>query len=132
MKTEKSIPVTDDFVEIFQNFNVFSQINKMKKLSRRELYLLLVACLDKHDDTIEIVNLNFSAFKKEIIRIYNIQDDKKPSNQTLRKLAKETGDKYIETANIVSQSGKPLPKPYSKTEIRELKINYINSLSNPD
>jgi hypothetical protein len=131
MKTEKII-VTDDFVEIFQNFNVFSQINKMKKLSRRELYLLLVACLDKHDDTIEIVNLNFSAFKKEIIRIYNIQDDKNPSNQTLRKLSKETGDKYIETANIVSQYGKPLPKPYSKTEIRDVKINYINSLSNPD
>jgi hypothetical protein len=45
---KKKIVVTDLFVEIYENFNVSSQIDKMMKLSDRELYLLLTLCLDKH------------------------------------------------------------------------------------
>jgi hypothetical protein len=36
---QKKIAVTDLFVEIYENFNVSSQIDKMMKLSDRELYL---------------------------------------------------------------------------------------------
>lgn len=127
MKTEKSIIVSDEFVDIYQNFNVFCQFKKMKKLTRRELYLLLTVCLDKHDDEIPIVKSNFVKFKNEIVRIYNIQDEKKPSNKTLRMLIKETGDRYIDTSNITNSKGQPLSRPYNKTEIREIKINSINS-----
>lgn len=77
MAKDKKILVSNEFIEIYHNFNVCDQINKMKELSKRELYLLLTLCLDKHDDNNVIVKHNFVEFESEIMELFDIQDDKK-------------------------------------------------------
>jgi len=125
MLEEKKIIVSDEFFDIFKNLNVISQLDKMKNLSTKELYLLLVAALDKHDDSDNTVIFNISEFKKEVMDIYHIQDDKISDIPDILKLIEETGDKYIETDNIINSNGDKLPNPLSKDEVRDSRINNI-------
>jgi hypothetical protein len=121
----KEIKVSKDFVDIYLNFNVKDVTNEMRKLSQKELFLLLTFCLDKHDDEIPTVIANFKPFKDEIMEIFDILDDKSTTNKYLQQLIKETHDNYIETDNVVDEGGNKLPKPYTKAEIRNKKINLI-------
>ncbi len=49
-QSNKNIQVSNEFVDIYTNFNVVTQVEKMKQLTKRELYLLLTVCLDKFSD----------------------------------------------------------------------------------
>ena len=71
--TEKKILVSNEFFEIYKSFNVCSQVEKMIKLSRRELYLLLTVCIDNHDDSVLSVRHNSNYFRDEILEILEIQ-----------------------------------------------------------
>ena len=122
----KSIHVSNEFVYIFSNFNVVTQVEKMKQLSKRELYLLLTVCLDKFSDEDPVVKFNLIPFREEIMAIYDVQDDKEPTDQVLIDLVKETGDKYIETDYIVYNDDQKLPEPLTKEQVRDAKINILN------
>ena len=124
--SNKTLVVSDEFFEIFKNFNVVTQVEEMKKLSKRELYLLLTVCLDKFSDEDPVVNFNFQPFKEQVMEIFDVQDDKDSTNQTLLDLISESGDKYIETDYIVDNKGEKLPEPLTKEEVRDAKINIIN------
>jgi hypothetical protein len=126
---EKKINVSKLFFEIYKNFNVTSQVHLMKQLNDRELFLLLTVCLDKFSDEDPVVKYNLLPFKDEIMLIFDIQDDKEPTNQTLINLIEETGDKYIETDNLYFR-GESLPEPLTKEEVRDAKINIINNDDN--
>jgi Fe-S-cluster formation regulator IscX/YfhJ len=126
MTEEKQLKVSNEFFDIFKNFNVVNVVDKMKLLSKKELYLLLTVCLDKHDDEQPTVVYNFQPFREEVMELFEIQDDKETSNPILEELIKESGDKYIETDNIVDESGNKLPDPLTKEEVRDAKINIIN------
>ena len=123
---EKQIVVSDLFKKIYLKFNVSSQIENMKNLEKRELYLFLTYALDKHSDEDPVVLHNFQPFKDEVMEIYDIQDDKEPTNEILLDIIEETGDKYIETDNLVDSKGEKLREPYSKQEVRDAKIDIIN------
>lgn len=125
-KEENKIKVSDDFVEIYKNFNVYDQVEKMKQLSKKELYLLLTICLDKHSDEDPVVKFNFLPFEKESRLVYDVQDDKEVGDKDLNELIKETSDKYIDTDVIVDSNGDKLPEPLTKVEVRDAKINIIN------
>lgn len=118
--------VSENFMEIYRNFNVCDQIEKMKNLSEKELYLLLTLCIDKHDDENIIVKHNFVEFEKEIMEIFEIQDDKKTTNKVLLELIDETGDNYIETDYIVDSTGGKVPDTFSKEEVRDIKLGMIS------
>ena len=120
---EKKIVVSDLFKEIYLNFNVSVQIENMKNLNKRELYLFLTYALDKHSDEDPVVLHNFQPFKDEVMEIYDIQDDKEATNDILLALIEETGDKYIETDDLVDSEGNKLREPLSKTEVRDAKID---------
>ena len=124
--SNKTLVVSDEFFEIFKNFNVVTQVEEMKNLSKRELYLLLTVCLDKFSDEDPVVNFNFQPFKEEVMEIFDVQDDKDSTNQTLLDLISESGDKYIETDYIVDNKGEKLPETLTKEEVRDAKINIIN------
>jgi len=126
-KSNKNINVSNEFVDIFKNFNVVNKVEEMKLLSKKELYLLLTLCLDKHDDTQPTVVYNFQQFREEVMELFEIQDDKETLNPVLQELIKESGDKYIETDGIVDVNGDKLPEPLTKEEVRDAKINIINS-----
>lgn len=124
---EKHITVSDLFKEIYLNFNVSNQIENMKNLNKRELYLFLTYALDKHSDEDPVVLHNFQPFKDEVMEIYDVQDDKEATNETLLSLIEETGDKYIETDDLVDSEGDKLREPYTKQEVREAKIDILNN-----
>lgn len=123
---ENKIHVSNEFVDIFSNFNVVTQVEKMKQLTKKELYLLLTVCLDKFSDEDPVVKHNLLPFKEEIMNIFDVQDDKEATEQVLIDLITESGDKYIETDNIVYNDDQKLPDPLNKEEVRDAKINIIN------
>ena len=123
----KQLKVSNEFVDIFKNFNVINKVEEIKSLSKKELYLLLTLCLDKHDDGQPTVVYNFQPFREQVMELFEIQDDKETLNPVLQELIEESGDKYIETDNIVDVDGKKLPEPLTKEEVRDAKINIINS-----
>ena len=122
MEQDKKI-VSNEFVDIFRNFNVVDKIEEMKLLSKRELYLLLTVCFDKHDEDQPTVIHNFLEFKDYIMEINDLFENNKTDNPILIELS-EGG--YIETDNIVDENGNGLPIPYTKEEIRDVRINIIN------
>ena len=123
---DKKIVVSDIFLDIYTNFNVCSQVEKMKNLTKKELYLLIILALDKHDDNDPVVLHNFLPFESIGDDIFEIQEDKGVVNDDLKQLIDETGDKYISTKNVIDSKGKALPEPLSKVEVRYAKINIIN------
>ena len=120
---DKKIIVSNEFVDIFRNFNVVDKIEEMKLLSKRELYLLLTVCFDKHDEDQPTVIHNFLEFKDYIMEINDLFENNKTDNPILIELS-EGG--YIETDNIVDEMGNDLPTPLTKEEIRDVRINIIN------
>jgi len=125
-QSNKNIQVSNEFVDIYTNFNVVTQVEKMKQLTKRELYLLLTVCLDKFSDEDPVVKHNLLPFKEEIMNIFDVQDDKDVTDPILIDLITESGDKYIETDYIVYNDDQKLPEPLSKEEVRDAKINIIN------
>ena len=123
----KQLKVSNEFVDIFKNLNVINKVEEIKSLSKKELYLLLTLCLDKHDDGQPTVVYNFQPFREQVMELFEIQDDKETLNPVLQELIEESGDKYIETDNIVDVDGNKLPEPLTKEEVRDAKINIINS-----
>ena len=123
---ENKIHVSNEFVDIFSNFNVVTQVEKMKQLTKRELYLLLTVCLDKFSDEDPVVKHNLLPFKEEIMNIFDVQDDKDAIDSVLIDLITESGDKYIETDNIIYNDDQKLPEPLTKDQVRDAKINIIN------
>jgi hypothetical protein len=123
---DKKIVVSDLFLDIYKNFNVCSQVEKMNTLPRKELYLLILLALDKHDDNDPVVLHNFLPFESIGDDIFEIQEDKGVVNEDLKQLIEETGDKYISTKNVIDSKGNELPEPLSKVEVRDAKINIIN------
>ena len=125
-QSTRNINVSKDFVDIYTNFNVITQVEKMKQLTKRELYLLLTVCLDKFSDEDPVVKYNLLPFKEEIMSIFDIQDDKDATDPILIDLITESGDKYIETDYIVYNDDQKLPDPLTKDQVRDAKINIIN------
>jgi hypothetical protein len=119
------IVVSDLFLDIYRNFNVKNMVNDMNALSKRELYLLLLTTLDNHYDEDEVAINNWLPFKDYCLEILDLQDDKDVESKDLKSLVDESKDKYINTKNIVSTDGSKLPRPYTKEEIREIRIDNI-------
>jgi hypothetical protein len=125
---ETKLIVSDEFLEIYRNFNVYDQTEQINKLSERDRYLLIILCLDKHDDENPIVLYNFKPFKEEIKEIYLVQDNKETTNQVLLDLIKETDHKHIESDYIRDKDGNVVPDPFDKNEVRDKKIDIINNI----
>lgn len=126
----KKVVVSDLFMDCYKHFNVYSQVERMNELSERELYLLLILCLDKHDDENTVVKHNFIPFEKQIMEIFDVQDDKEVTNTVLLDLVKETGDTYIETENIVDGSDNKVGDVFTKEEVRDIRIDLIDEKEN--
>ena len=128
----KKIVVSDLFVDIYTNFNVCSQVERMKTLSKKELYLLILVVLDKNtDETLEndpVIQHNLLPFEEYSDDIYNLSDDKDVVTE-LAELVEETGQ-YVKTTNIVDSNGNQLREPLNKAEVRDAKINIIEEDNN--
>jgi hypothetical protein len=118
--TEK-IKVSDLFIDIYKHFNVISQTEKMKTLDRRELILLLTLAIDSYSEDNATVIENFRPYKQELDLIYDLQNDDGVTDADLLFLSEQTGEKYIDTTQILNLSGDELPKPLTDDEARILR-----------
>ena len=118
----KKLTISSEFIEIFRLFNVSDQRDKMKLLDRKELYYLLLCCMDNHNEDDPIVIVNYSDFELEINEILEFQESEKTTNPYLLELVTETGDEWVST----TVSEPELPTPYTKEEVRDVKISLID------
>jgi hypothetical protein len=125
--SKKELKVSDEFISIYKNFNVLDQIKNMKRLSKKELLLLLLLCIDKHSDEDPVVIHNLKPFREECMLIFNLQDDKEIDNRHIKELIHLTDDQYIDTDILRDANGNKLPEPLTKQEARDAKINIIKN-----
>jgi Fe-S-cluster formation regulator IscX/YfhJ len=116
---DKQIEVSELFLDIFKLFNVSDQRKRMKQLTKKELYYLLLCSMDNHNEDDPIVIINFSDFELEVNEILEFQESEKTTNEYLLELVKETEDSWISTTVI------ELPTPYTRDEVRDLKLGGI-------
>ena len=115
--------VSDQLVDIFLNFNVSDQTEQLTKLSTKDYYVLLNLCIDLHseEDTQVIQNLSTSAEK--ISNLRTLFETGESTDEELRELSLKYG-RYL-TISVEDSLGNELPNPYTKEEVRELKLNKI-------
>ena len=127
-KTKSSqdiIEVSDELFECYENFNICSQIEKMQNLSKKDLYLLLCVCLDKHEYKSDpVVKNNLKGFINEMKDLLDIQNGEKTEIQEIKDLVAETGNEKISTTRL-GKNGERLPSPKEKAEARDLKLEQI-------
>ncbi len=125
------------FFEIYQNFNVLDQTQNIRQLSISDMYCLLVCCIDGHDLSDAMVKYNFKPFIKEITNILRLQEVESESESDqisielneygvdVEGIKKKNifGEKFSD--NILSESGESLPKTYTISEVRELRLSNI-------
>jgi hypothetical protein len=114
---EEKYKASEEVRNIYKMFNVTDQREKMKKLPKKDLYYLLLCCMDNHDEDQMTVIQNYSEFNTEIDDILYLQENDKTTNPYLMDLVKETGSTWV--------SVEELEKPYTMNEVRELKLNDI-------
>jgi hypothetical protein len=120
----KLIKVSDKFVKAFKLFNVIDVSDILEELSPTEIYLLLIKCLDEHDDSNSIVVQNFKDYLNIIGDIYEFLDKQETKNTILLDLIETTGDKYVSTSDIRDYEGNVVNK-LSTGEIREYKLKIL-------
>ncbi len=118
------IKVSDNFVRAFKLFNVVDVNDILVELSPTEIYLLLIKCLDEHDDSNPFVVQNFKEYLDVISIIYEFLDKQETTNSILLELIKTTGDKYVNTSNIRGSDGSVINK-LNIREIREYKLKIL-------
>ena len=115
----KKLVVSDLFFEIYKDFNVFNLKDKLDKLTRRELLLMLIVATDNlNEDDLFVLN-NIAGYVTELNIIYDSLGDLNEINTTdidLLQLIEDTGDKYIDTNCIVDCDGNTLPVPLTESE----------------
>ena len=95
----------------------------MRLITKEELYLLLDTCIDRHDEDDITVQLNFSQFVDEIKEILKIHSGDEPDDKILKNLQDRISQTLV--CELKTQTGEDLPEPYTKEEVRDLKINKI-------
>lgn len=120
----KLIKVSDNFVKAFKLFNIVDVSDILKELSSIEIHLLLIKCLDEHDDCNPFVIQNFKDHLNIIGDIYDLLDKQETTNPILLELIETTGDKYVSTADIRDSEGAIVNK-LSTGEIREYKLKIL-------
>ena len=107
------ITVSDQFIDIYQNFTKENQVENMNNLSKEELYLLLICVIDNIDPENSILKENIKPLKDEVMELFDIYHDIKTTNPVLLKLIKDSGE-YIIFDEVVDKSGKQVSGLNSK------------------
>ena len=121
MAKEKQIIVSDEFVEIYKLFNVIKQTDKLRKLSRKELMLMILLSVDSFEPENPAVIENIRDFKTELLIVNDLQQDNECSDSDLLELAAASDEKYIDTSKIRDSKGEELPKALSNEEALQMR-----------
>ena len=109
------ITVSDLFIEIYQDLNVYHQIDKMKMLNRKELMLLLILSIDLFEVDDDMAIYNISEFEDEL-KIINENMNVESLDNDIIALIDDTGHRFIDTGKIRDKEGRVLTRPLTKEE----------------
>lgn len=110
-KDVKFVTVSDEFIDIYKKFNVTSLKAEIDSLSKKELYLLILLCIDQYSEDNVAVMGNLEPYRDELEIIWNLQDGKDPTDADIIELVDITDDKYIDIFKIRDKNGDPMPDP---------------------
>lgn len=129
-KEEKDVVVSDLFFDIYKNFNIYDQSERMKSLSEIELYLIISCVCERHEsDSIVIESL--SKFENELVNFIDFEKSGKTGVESLiliSNMFKSVIDSQfggVIYGKIVDKDGNKLPDPYKRDEAREIKMSMI-------
>jgi len=123
-ENDKLVKVSDEFIDIYRNFHIYNQVDRMNKLSRVELFLLLVLAIDKYDENNNIVMDNFRPFKPEIIEILAAHEGKDYTDPDLIAAGEMTGEKYVDIYQLRKENNEALPPIYTEEEAIQLRRDH--------
>lgn len=122
------VSVSENFMYIYENLNCFSLLDKINELSEMEKIILILAAIDNHDIDDDVVFENLEKNKPLLTEITNFLEDKDCSNNELKLLSED--DKSLNNLTIEFKGLKwkisSMPKPYTKEEVRDIRINKIS------
>lgn len=113
------------FMDIFMSVHKSDRITSMKKLPKKELYLLLLLIFDKHNKENENIKKNCRVFKEEAIDIYQLLDTGDTKVPELLELIRETKDLFINLSKIKDENGNPLPDINDINRFRNYRLKIL-------
>lgn len=121
--------VSDQLVDIFLNFNVSDQTEQLTKLSTKDYYVLLNLCIDLHSEEDPQVIQNLSTSVEKISNLRTLFETGESTEPELTELSRKYGN-YLNGVfdleiPVEDSLGNELPEPYTREEVRELKLNKI-------
>ena len=121
--------VSDQLVDIFLNFNVSDQTEQLTKLSTTDYYVLLNLCIDLHSEEDPQVIQNLSTSVEKISNLRTLFETGESTELELTELSRKYGN-YLNGVfdleiPVEDSLGNELPEPYTREEVRELKLNKI-------
>ena len=115
--------LSDQLVDIFLNFNVSDQTEQLTKLSTKDYYVLLNLCIDLHSEEDPQVIQNLSTSVEKISNLRTLFETGESTELELTELSRKYGN-YLNIP-VEDSLGNELPEPYTREEVRELKLNKI-------
>ena len=121
--------VSDQLVDIFLNFNVSDQTEQLTKLSTTDYYVLLNLCIDLHSEEDPQVIQNLSTSVEKISNLRTLFETGESTELELTERSRKYGN-YLNGVfdleiPVEDSLGNELPEPYTREEVRELKLNKI-------
>ena len=119
------VVISDDLFDIYIHLNAFNQVDKLKKISKKDRILILSFCLYLHDDNDLMVLKNIKEFHEEykIIKEY-IKTDSSDDIE-MNELISTYGPDFFVTDNAKRTNGDDIRQPLTISEVRIAKLTHI-------
>jgi len=115
--------VSELFIDIYKNFNVIDQTERLSLLTEKESYILLNLIIERHSEEDPQVVKNLSTSVEKINNLKSLFEIGETRDEVLNSLSTKYG-RYL-NISLQDSNSQELPEPYTREEVRELKLNNI-------
>ena len=115
--------VSELFIDIYKNFNVIDQTERLSLLTEKESYILLNLIIERHSEEDPQVVKNLSTSVEKINNLKSLFEIGETQDEVLNSLSTKYG-RYL-NISLQDSNSQELPEPYTREEVRELKLNNI-------
>jgi len=115
--------VSELFIDIYKNFNVIDQTERLPLLTEKESYILLNLIIERHSEEDPQVVKNLSTSVEKINNLKSLFEIGETQDEVLNSLSTKYG-RYL-NISLQDSNSQELPEPYTREEVRELKLNNI-------
>ena len=99
-----------EMLDIYKNFNVSNQVEKILRLSKEDMLIILAVCINNHSPNDITVISNTSNFKSDIEELLIFVQNK---------------SRTTESVNLAIEGKFDVPAPYTIQEVRDIKLSNL-------